>query len=63
MTKHKLLNKSEKKKIQAFEKDVKEEKKLWSSIEKIHKKDEGMFPFLNKLFRKPAKKAAKKRKK
>jgi hypothetical protein len=64
MAKHKRLNRSEKKRIQTFEKDVKEEKKLWDSIEKIHKEDEGMFSFLKKLFKKkPAKKAAKKKKK
>ena len=58
------LTKPAKKRIRAFEKDVKTEKKLWNSIEKIHKEDEGMCSFLKKLFKKkPVKKAAKKAKK
>jgi hypothetical protein len=54
------LTKKAKKRIRAFEKDVKTEKKLWNSIEKIHKEDEGMFSFLKKLFGKKPAKAAKK---
>jgi hypothetical protein len=57
------LTKTAKKRIRAFEKDVKDEKKLWNSIEKIHEEDENMWSFLKKLFgKKPAKKAAKKKK-
>jgi hypothetical protein len=35
-----------------IEKDIKEEKKVWKSIQKIHKKDQSFLEKLKRLFKK-----------
>lgn len=48
----KKLTKSITKKIKRYEKDIKEDQKLWSSIEKIHKQDENILSRFKDLLKK-----------
>jgi hypothetical protein len=57
----KKLTKSIKRTVKKYEKDAKEDEKLWGSIEKIHNRDESVLNTLKKFLSKNSKSKAPKK--